>query len=271
MRLLHLSEQRRKEIASLARKKGRSLHRQMLVEGLRSVKSSLLAGAPLHEILVTEAILEDKEIEETIKATQSPVYAITEKAARQISSVETHQGIFAVAGIYTTPLEEFEKMAAVVALDGVQDPGNVGSIIRTAAWFGIAGILAGADTADFYNPKVIRASMGGIWDVKLARLPDLASGLLRLKKDGATMVAAELEGTPLSDWQPGKATVLVIGGEAHGISDAVNMTIDERVTIVGAMKKQGAESLNAGMAAGIIMHHWANSMARGRGGRRGGS
>ena len=112
MQLQHLTEQRRKEIASLARRKGRSLHNQMLVEGLRSVKSALLAGAPLHEILVSEEILEDKEVEETIRTAPSPVRVITEKAARQISSVETHQGIFAVAVIYKAPLEKSNCVTA---------------------------------------------------------------------------------------------------------------------------------------------------------------
>ncbi|MFK7845038.1 MAG: TrmH family RNA methyltransferase [Rhodothermales bacterium] len=263
MKLLHLSEQRRKEIASLGRKKGRVQHGQMLVEGWRSVQSALLAEAPLSELLVTEKVLENEEMMDIITSSKKiaindlPVYEISEKAARLISSVETTQGIFAVAGIEPPALSKFESMKRIIALDGVQDPGNVGTIIRTAAWFGIEGVLASEATADFYNPKVIRSSMGGLWDITLARVANLPGTLNTLKEAGMQMVCADLNGKPLADWQPATQTVLVVGGEANGISKWVQSVVDAAVTIPGAEHKKGAESLNAGMAAGIIMHHWA--------------
>ncbi len=263
MKRLHLSEQRRKEIASLGRKKGRAQYGQMLIEGWRSVKSALLADAPLTELLVTEKVLEHVEVMRIIAAANKvainelPVYEITNKAARLISSVESPQGVFAVAGIETPPLARFKSMKRIIALDGVQDPGNVGTIIRTAAWFGIEGVLASEATADFFNPKVIRSSMGGLWDVALSRVGNLPDTLNSLKTAGMQMICADLNGEPLADWQPATQTVLVVGGEANGISKWVQSVIDAAVTIPGVENKKGAESLNAGMAAGIIMHHWA--------------
>lgn len=234
----------------------------MLVEGWRSVQSALLADALLSELLVTEKVLENEEVMRVISSNDKvavnelPVYEITEKAARLISSVESTQGVFAVAGIETAPLAKFELMKRIIALDGVQDPGNVGAIIRAAAWFGIEGVLASEATADFYNPKVIRSSMGGLWDISLARVANLPGSLNTLKAAGMQIVCADLKGEPLVDWRPASQTVIVIGGEANGVSKWVQSEVDTAVTIPGVQDRKGAESLNAGMAAGIIMHHW---------------
>ncbi len=238
----------------------------MFLEGWRSVASSLLANAPLTEILITGRIKEDAEIMTALEAhvqrrklTPLRVYEISEKAARRISSVETNQGIFAVADIQKVPLAAFESMQRILILDGVQDPGNVGTIIRTAAWFGIEGVLASVGTADFYNPKVIRSTMGGVWDIKLARVPDLATALGALKQAGVRVAIADLRGTALQTWRASEKTALVIGGEAHGVSGEVKWIADESVTIAGMQGGRGTESLNAGMAAGIIMHHWVHA------------
>ena len=257
--LQHLSERRRKEIASLARSKGRTKHQQMLIEGWRSVVSALDAHAPIVDLLVTPRFNQHADysvIAAKVASQGVSLYEVSEKEARLISTTETDQGIIAVAKIDPVPIEVFLSFASVVVLDGVQDPGNVGTIIRTAAWFGIEGVIGARGTADFYNPKVIRSSMGGIWDVSLSRVEDIASVLRKLQDKGSKIVAADLQGKPLQDWRPEQRVALVIGGEAHGISDEVHVLIDESVTIPGG-KGAGVESLNAGLAAGIIMHHWA--------------
>ncbi len=228
----------------------------MLVEGRRSVQSAIEADAPLVELLVSESHLADQDFWSLLAGSSIPVYQLSEKDARRIATVETHQGILAVAKIELPAFEAFEQMNTVIALDGVQDPGNVGTIIRTAAWFGVQGILAGAGTADFFNPKVIRASMGGIWDVQLGRVDNLAQSLQALKSSGFSLVSADLEGEALKSWKPAGRIALVIGSEAHGVSAEVGGLAAQKVTIPGAGRKGGTESLNAGMAAGIILHHW---------------
>lgn len=257
MRIKPLTEQRKKEITTLSRKKGRQIHGQLLIEGLRSVESAVLAGAPVREVLVSNRVLEDAGVPNFLQASAVSIYSISEKAARQISTVETHQGVMAVADAVLQPMDNFQKMRMVLALDGVQDPGNVGTIIRTAAWFGIDGVIAGSGTADFFNPKVVRATMGGLWDVALTSAADLPAVIAGLKSHGAQAVAADLDGTALANWEPADQTVLVIGGEARGVSKEVREVIDESVTIPGGNGQLGVESLNAAMAAGILMHQLA--------------
>ena len=232
----------------------------MLVEGWRSVASALEAGAPVVDLLITPHFKQKQADHAAVISTAANrginLFEVSEKDARQISTTETDQGIIAVAQIDQTPTDDFLSYSSVIVLDGVQDPGNVGTIIRTAAWFGLEGVIGAPGTADFYNPKVIRSSMGGIWDVALSRIEDIAALLGMLKANNSSVVAADLQGKALHDWQPEGSVALVIGGEAHGISTVVHDMIDESVTIPGG-KGTGVESLNAGLAAGIIMHHWA--------------
>lgn len=229
----------------------------MLIEGWRSVAAALEAGAPVIEVLLTPSMAVDTAVLELLDGRQGVViYEITEKVARQISAVNTAPGIFAVAEIGKTSVSTLHTFQTVLALDSVQDPGNVGTIIRTAAWFGIDAVLGNADTADFFSPKVVRATMGGIWDTALVREPAFVEALAALKAAGFQLVGADLEGTVLPKWQPADKTVLVIGGEANGISAPVQALLDDRVTIVGNQSGAGTESLNAAIAAGIIMQHW---------------
>ncbi len=229
----------------------------MLIEGTRSVTAALEAGAPVVEVLLTPAMAVDASVLKALgDTTNVVVYEITEKVARQISAVDTPPGIFAVAEIGRTPVDQLQSMQTILALDGVQDPGNVGTIIRTAAWFGVNAVLGNADTADFFSPKVVRASMGGLWDTTLVREPAFVEALAMLKTAGFRLIGADLAGTALTAWQPKGQTVLVIGGEANGISEAVLSLLDERVTIVGNKAVEGTESLNAAIAAGILMQHW---------------
>jgi TrmH family RNA methyltransferase len=158
--------------------------------------------------------------------------------------------------IQPADVAELYRLHRVLVLDGVQDPGNVGTILRTAAWFGLDAVLGGTGTADFYNPKVVRASMGGLWDVPVARSEALGEDLKTFKSNGFELVGADLDGLTLDQWQPESTGVLVLGNEANGISPEVRLLIDRYVTISGRGKRGGTESLNVATAAGILMHRW---------------
>src|SRR5690606_36059969 len=112
-------------------------------------------------------------------------------------------------------------------------------------------------TVEFFDPKVVRAAMGGLWDVHLVQADDLADALQTLRTHGVRLYGADLEGTDTRAWQPAVPSALVLGSEAHGLSEPVQRLLDERITIVGSPKRQGAESLNVAVAAGILMHTWA--------------
>ena len=228
----------------------------MLVEGWRSVRAAIEAGAPLTEVVATDGVLAAPGVSAELEAAGVPVYRATERVLAGLGMVETGQGILATVEIREQRPDDVLRRSAVLALDGVQDPGNVGTMIRTAAWFGVEAVLAGAGTADFFNPKTVRASMGALWTVEVARADDLAGALQRFGARGGELCGADLAGEPLHTWVPAQDVVLVIGSEARGISESVKTLLERRVVVPGDVRRGGVESLNASVAAGIVLYHW---------------
>lgn len=213
----------------------------------------MLAQAPLVEVAVTEAAAQDERVAAMLSQATAPVHQLRAADFAKLSDVQHAQGILAVVEMHDATVNALRDVQRVLALDGVQDPGNVGTLIRTAAWFGIGAILAGPGTADVYNPKVVRSAMGSLWDVRLARTRDLAGALRTLDRPS---YGADLDGTPVATWTPASPSVLVMGSEAHGVSTAVRALLSETVVIPGAATRRGTESLNVAVAGGILMHAW---------------
>lgn len=244
-----------KDLAGLHRKRHRDRLGLCLVEGVRSVESAVEAGAPLVEILTTAAAAE--RVAALLAHVAVPVHALPVADLGRIADTATTQGVLAVARIERAAAEDLA--GPVLALDGVQDPGNVGALLRSAAWFGVRGVLAGPGTADPFGPKAVRAAMGGLWDVQIASSDDLPADLRRLKARGLPLYGADLEGEPARDWTPPEEAVLVLGSEAHGLSEEVAARLDGRVRIGApnaAGGTRGVESLNVAVAAGILLHRW---------------
>ena len=183
-----------------------------------------------------------------------PIHEVSATTFSRLSDVDSHQGILAVSQMPWASADAFASFSSVVLLDGVQDPGNVGTIIRTAAWFGIDGVMTSLDSADPLQPKVVRASMGGVWDVALCRA-HLVDTIPILRAAGFDLVGTTLDGTPIHAWAPSPKTALILGSEANGLSDGVRAATHRSVKIEGSA--DGAtESLNVGIAAGILLHKW---------------
>lgn len=138
-----------------------------------------------------------------------------------------------------------------VFLDSLQDPGNVGAILRVADWFGIRHMIAGPGTVDLYHPKVVRASMGSIFRMNLHTI---SSADAFIADHHQRLAIADLEGTSLTSMQPEKAGILVIGNEANGVSDIFRS--DERISKIRIPGGDNTESLNAAVAAGIMIWEW---------------
>lgn len=228
----------------------------MLVEGVRSVEAAVEGGARLVQVIVSEDVRHEPRIRALLGRLDVPIHVLTPREVDALSDVQASQGVLAVARLQRTSEAELTDCATVLALDGVQDPGNVGAVLRTAAWFGAQAVLAGPGTADFFGPKTVRAAMGGLWDVRLAQTSDLTEALWRLRTSGFSLYGADLGGTPVRHWQPRSPSVLVLGSEAHGLSPDVRALLEERVSIQGAEGRRGAESLNVAVAAGILMYRW---------------
>lgn len=249
-----LNRRRAKEIGRLRRRRAREEAGQYLIEGVRLVESAVLAGAPLLEIVASEEALAEPRVQAFLRRTDAPVYRLPAAELERLADTRSPQGIVAVGPIRRGRVAEIG--APVVALDAVQDPGNVGAIIRTAAWFGAAAVVVGPDSADPFGPKAARAAMGGLWDLQIAAADDLPRALEQLRQRGLRLYGADLEGADARGWRPARQGVLVIGSEARGLQPAVAARLDERVRVGGGHGRRGVESLNAAVAAGILIHHW---------------
>jgi RNA methyltransferase, TrmH family len=235
-----------KVIRSLHRKKQRDDMNLFLVEGEKLVDELLLSEIKVKSVYC---------LAQSTESIKSDWLVIT---PREMSQISTHSPLLAVA-YKLKPEPDIKKLSnqKILVLDGIRDPGNLGTIIRTADWFGIHSIIASKDTVDCYNPKVVQATMGGLFRCEM-HYEDL-SVLLELKKLNSSfrIFGAVLSGqdlSPLAEYKS-SAGALIIGNESLGISEPVQLMIDHQVTIP---RKGVAESLNAAISASILLHEWSN-------------
>lgn len=181
---------------------------------------------------------------------ETPSTLVSENELERISGFKTPSQVLAVVDKKTEIIEE-ETGNCVIALDEVRDPGNLGTIIRTAEWFGFQDILLSPGCVDPFNPKVLQASMGAFFRVNLKTI-DLSAHLINLKNKGYRVIITSLDGENLFMQALPEKIALVIGSESHGISDEIKALADLSVLIPGAGE---SESLNAAVAAGISMAH----------------
>lgn len=177
-------------------------------------------------------------------------YIMSAKTAERISDTRAPQGIFAEMKMPEASSQHAKGVQ--VALDSIQDPGNLGTIIRTAAWFGVGSVLLSSGSVDCYNPKVLRSTQGEIFSVGIREGVDLKTECSRVKKQGAWIVAATSHqgAGSLYRMQVHENMTFVFGSEAHGVEQAVEQLADETVTI----PRFGAgESLNVASSVGIIL------------------
>lgn len=260
-----LPRQHLKDLAGLARRKGRRALGLFLVEGVRAVEAAVAAGAPLDGVLVTPEAAEDPRVAAALGAARAPVHVVPAKDLARVADVQHGQGVVAVArAVVREDAAALDGARAVLVLDGVQDPGNVGTLIRTAAWFGADAVLCGPGTADPESPKAARSAAGALWDLALVRLSApvaYGAALDGLRARGLPLWGADLEGEPAAAWAPPREGVLVLGSEGHGLSAEAAVRLDGRVRIaarhpVGADRPRGVESLNVAVAGGILLHRW---------------
>ncbi len=241
------TKNRKKLIKSLKQKKYRDAHGLFLVEGEKMVHEVISldnsAGFKVEDFYTVPS-LSDKFPEANI---------ISEEDMRAITALKNHSGVLAVVKQKNqTKNWQSAQDKSVLMLDNIKDPGNLGTIIRSAEWFGIKDIIVSPETVESYNPKTVQSTMGSIFRVQMWR-ENLVESLSKLHEEGYISYAAEMKGNSLKEtvWSPKK--VLIIGSEAHGLSDEVKGLTQNFVHIEGKGK---AESLNAGVAASIILSHW---------------
>ncbi len=226
-----------------------------IAEGPHLIQSALeFAKKDLVEIYATEEARSEQA--EIITSSGKRIRSISQKNAERIAETATTQGLFALMKMPESVRSI--QPSIMLALDDVQDPGNVGTIIRTAAWFGVYDLLVTAATADAYSPKVLRATQGAIFSAHVTRVTDLAARLSTLKQAGYSVVSATLDNSAitLSKFKPTNRMILVLGSEAHGISKSVDHIADKKIYIPKFGK---GESLNVAISCGIILEKLAAS------------
>lgn len=242
-----------KLIRSLKQKKGRGETGLYFAEGVRLTEEALAwAGAQVEFLLLSQPYAEENGAwVRAMEAEGRPVYIAGEKLFREACDTEAPQGIGAVLRM-PEPLEpEWDSMRYVLVLDGVAEPGNLGTIIRTAEAAGVDCICLLRGCADPYNPKAVRAAMGSLFRMRvLSRLEPEMLGALRAH--GYAVTAAALRNSvPIGEAGGCEKRALLIGSEAFGVSEAALHYADESVRIPMAGH---VESLNAAVAAGIAMY-----------------
>ena len=229
---------------SLKERKGRRETGCFLVEGRKMVAEALASAFPVEAVLADEARLAELALPDDVA-----IYALPEYVLAAVCDTKTPQGIAAVVRVSEPP----RAGKRLVALDGVQDPGNVGTIIRTADAAGFDGVLLSGQCADAYSPKVLRATMGSIFRMNVRVTDDLPGELESLKATGYAVLSSQLDGEPfgVAAQAVEEPFALVIGSEGNGVSEPVRRLATHRVALP---MRGGAESLNAAVAAGIMMY-----------------
>jgi TrmH family RNA methyltransferase len=247
-----LSRSQSKLIASLRLGKFRTEEGLFVVEGVKMVGELLASSFEIRTIFATEAWIAGKHLPPDRYLVD--IEEISETELEKISVLNTPNQVLAVAVIKACKTPDFSGDEWVLALDQIRDPGNMGTIIRTADWFGINRIVASTGTVDLWNPKVVQASMGSIFrmPVHYVELADY------LQKAGQfTLVyGAFMDGSPIGTVRLNNQGIMVIGNESHGITPQIEALVTKKITIPSAIPGDDgrAESLNASLATAILCY-----------------
>lgn len=241
-----------KRVRSLSDKKFRDRYGLFCVEGEKMVDEALRSGFDVESVYRKDEIGEEQMGRISSLSSPSPVLAVVRKPQDiNLSSDAALSGALGQSGLY-------------LALDSIRDPGNLGTILRVADWFGIDAVFAAPDTVDVFNPKVVQATMGAIFRVKFhyAEIPALCRAAVSA---GGNVYGTFLDGSDMYErhLNPGKDTlsVIVIGNESNGISNEVAGLVSDRLYIPPYPKNDtGSESLNAAVATAITVAEFRRRM-----------
>ena len=236
-----MSRSQQKLLRKLASKKYRQQYKLFVAEGRKVVKELL------EESLVPELLISTADSEFALKAT-----IVTNTELKELSKLEVADEVI---GIFPFPETEIDTSEIVVVLDGIKDPGNLGTIIRTCDWFGISQVYCSIGTTDIYNSKTVQSTMGSIARVKVSYLTN-EEILTQLELGKLEVLCADMDGQSIKEYARTGKTAIVMGSESHGPSDfwrknAKAITIPRK----GSSK---TESLNVGVAAGVLLARLSN-------------
>ena len=222
-----------------------------MIEGAKSVRELLASDFEVVKVIATEPFLSGLK-----GPVRGEVVEVAENALAGLGEFQTNRTALAIARLKPNFPVAVGSSEFALALDDIRDPGNLGTIIRTADWYGIHKIIVSPETADFYNPKVINATMGSFTRVQVY-YTDLAT---YFSGTALPLYGALLEGDDVHKVQFNSGGIILIGSESHGISPELIHWITQKITIP---RKGNAESLNAAVATGILLSHLVGEQLRG--------
>lgn len=269
------SNHKMKEVARLLSKAKERREQEMFVaEGVRMFLET--PPARLVKVYVSESFYASEKNRKLLDSREADYEIVSDRVFQSVSDTVTPQGILFLARIRSISEDQLfarrrrekqnaEQPLTYLLLDGIQDPGNLGTMVRTAEGAGVAAIIGSRQTVDLYNPKVIRSTMGSVYRIPFLVADDLCATVQRMKTEGIRVYAAEGENSAAkenavydrADFT--KDAAILIGNEGNGISPALSSAADCSVSIP---MEGRLESLNAAMAAGILMYEAARQKRR---------
>lgn len=256
------SNQQIKNIQNLMKKaKERKKQNVFIVEGPK-----LCFEAPhklLKAVYVSESFYKENRYAKELNSVEAVTEVVSDQVFKTISDTQTPQGIMAIVQMPEYKLEDVinKEQPHILILESIQDPGNLGTMIRTGEGAGISGIIMNKTTVDIFNPKTVRATMGSLYRVPFFIAEDLTEAIAKLKENGIRLYAAHLKGKMSYD-KPDytKPCGFLIGNEGNGLSDEIADLADNYIKIPMAGK---VESLNAAISATLLMYECSRQRRRG--------
>ena len=244
-----VSKNRISQIRKLHTKKFRDESGLFLVEGYKCVEMLCASDYVVEEIFATEEAIADNGW-----LNGKAVTVATSIDMARVSTMQTPPELLAVAR-QRVESQIIPNEEPILALDHISDPGNLGTIVRTADWFGIRHIVCSHDCVEFYNPKVIQATMGSFTHMHLHKRPLVP--FLQEAVQRRRVLGTFLNGQPVNECTFQGNDIVIIGNESNGISTEVAAAVTHRITIPSAAQdRETAESLNAAVAAAVVMYRW---------------
>ncbi len=242
------------ELAKLKRKERRLATHRFLVEGIRGVEEAVDAGASVYEVLVAPRLLQSsrgRSLCQRLVSRGLEVIKVTEQVIAAVCETDTPQGVVAAVGMPEAEIR-LEGNPLVIVTDGISDPGNLGTLVRSAAAFGLSGAILTGGTVDVYSPKCVRATMGSLFRVPVRVMESAAEAVSSLARRGIAVVAADARAmTPCDAHDFARPSGILLGNEARGCSPEAMALCGARVRIP---MPGWAESLNVAAAGAVLMY-----------------
>jgi len=237
---------------SLKHKKNRQLHGLFLVEGHKTIEELVKSNLKVKKIIGSE-----KSINKLDSHTLRIAEAVNPKTLQRISNMKSASDLIAIVEIPTP--EKYDFIGKTILIDDIQDPGNLGTIIRTAHWFGFNQIICSENSVDLFNYKVIQASMGAVFKIKVSYY-NLQNIIPKLQEKQLRILGTFMEGESIYDFNFSEGDIFILGNEGQGISQAVEQLIDQKITIPNFSQGDQTESLNISIAGAVVCSQMAQKL-----------